>query len=333
MFIVTLTAAQSGCYSQRILNEKSYFSVQNIEIFDKLPHMNTTIEEWEILQAIVQLGSFGVAARQLNRSQSTISYAIARLQDRLGIQLMELKGRKAQLTEAGRVLLADAEPHLAGFHELEQRARSLASGGVSEIRLSVDSIFPNERLFASLFQFAQRFPHVHPKVRQATFLSSETEFSAHSAHLCVAALTSREYYAKPIMDIRVLAVARSDHSLHSLPRLLSRIDLVRHTIVTIEGGASGSTKRQPRSPAQHFLSVTTIEAAIDAVRSGLCFGWLPIHRIQPYLDSGELIPLRLPVGGIREVRLNIICRDLSPGSREVNSLAELLGIDRDLELI
>src|SRR5512137_390299 len=114
------------------------------------PFVNSTLEEWEILRAVVQLGGFAPAAEQLNRSQSTISYAIARLQERLGVRLLELKGRKAQLTEVGRVLLADAEPHLAGFQQLEQRARSLASGGETEIRVSVDSIFPNDRLFAAL---------------------------------------------------------------------------------------------------------------------------------------------------------------------------------------
>jgi DNA-binding transcriptional LysR family regulator len=103
--------------------------------------------------------------------------------------------------------------------------------------------------------------------------------------------------------------------------------------VTIEGAASGSGKRQPRSPAQRFLSVTTIEAAIDAVRSGLCFGWLPVYRIQPHLDSGKLLPVRIPAGSTREVRLNIICKDLNPSSRELSALAELLGTNRDLELI
>jgi len=295
--------------------------------------MNTTLEGWEILQVIVHLGSFAAAAQQLNRSQSTISYAISRLQDQVGIKLLELKDRRAHLTEAGRVLLADAEPHLAGFHQLEQRARSLSSGGESEIRLSVDSIYPNERLFAALFEFSRRFPYVHPKLRQATFLSSEAEFSAHGVHICIAALTSREYYAQPILGIKMLAVARRDHPLHSLLRPASRIDLLQHTIVTIEGSASSGGRRQPRSPAQRFLSVTTIEAAIDAVRSGLCFGWLPVYRIQSYLDARELLPLHMPVGGAREVRLNIICRDLSPGSRELSALAELLGINQNLELI
>jgi hypothetical protein len=40
--------------------------------------MKTTLDEWEILQAVVQLGGFAPAAEQLNRSQSTISYAVPR---------------------------------------------------------------------------------------------------------------------------------------------------------------------------------------------------------------------------------------------------------------
>src|SRR5215469_15811800 len=69
--------------------------------------MRTTLDEWEILQTVVQLGGFAPAAKQLNRSQSTISYAIARLQEQLGIKLFEIKERRAHLTEFGRALLAD----------------------------------------------------------------------------------------------------------------------------------------------------------------------------------------------------------------------------------
>ncbi|MGA3162570.1 MAG: LysR family transcriptional regulator [Terracidiphilus sp.] len=295
--------------------------------------MNTTLDEWEILHAVVQLGGFAQAAEQLNRSQSTISYAVARLQEQLGITLFEQKGRKAHLTEAGRVLLAGAEPHLTGFHQLEQRARSLASGGQSEIRLSVDTIFPNERLFAALTEFARSFPYVHLKLRQTTFLSADSEFSAHNAHLCVAGLMSREYFVKPILDIRMLAVARRDHPLSSLKREVSRIDMMQHMLVIIEGIGASNTKRQPRSPAQRFMPVSTIEAAIDAVRSGFSFGWLPVYRIQPYLDSAEFCPLRMPVGSTRDVRLSLVCEDSNFGSKELSALAELLGRNRELEVI
>ena len=134
--------------------------------------MDTTLDAWEILQTVVQLGGFAPAAKKLNRSQSTISYAIGRLQEQLGVRLFEIHGRKAQLTEAGRVLLADVEPHLAGFHELEQRARVMASGGASEIRISVDSIFPDDRLFEVLAAFF------------AQFSARQTEATAGNVSLC-----------------------------------------------------------------------------------------------------------------------------------------------------
>jgi DNA-binding transcriptional LysR family regulator len=293
--------------------------------------MRTTIDEWEILQAVVQLGGFAPAAKQLNRSQSTISYAIARLQEQLGIRLFEIKGRRAHLTELGRVLLADVEPHLEGFHQLEQRARSLASGGETEVRLSVDSIYPNERLFAALAEFARLFPHVQPKLRQGTFLSADAEFTVYNAQLCINALLSREFFSKPIIAIRMVAVARHDHPLHTTKRKLNRPDLMQHMLVSIEGAASGTLKHQPRVPAQRVLQVTSIEAAIDAVRSGLCFGWLPAYRVQTDLANGKLLPLCLPAGGTREVRLNLVCKDLSVLSREVNVLADLLGFNRSLE--
>ena len=293
--------------------------------------MRTTLDEWEILQAVVQLGGFAPAAKQLNRSQSTISYAVARLQEQLGIKLFEIKGRRAHLTELGRVLLADVEPHLEGFHQLEQRARSLASGGETEIRISVDSIYPNERLFAALAEFARLFPYVQPKLRQGTFLSADTEFSVHNAQLCIAALLSREFFSKPILSIGMVGVARRDHALHAIKRKLNRPDLMQHMLVTIEGTASGTLKHQPRVPAQRVLQVTSIEAALDAARSGLCFGWLPAYRIAAELASGELRPLRLSAGGTREVRLNLVYKDLSSLSREVNVLADLLGFNRELE--
>jgi DNA-binding transcriptional LysR family regulator len=93
---------------------------------------------------VVHLAGFTPAAEKLHRSQSTISYAIERLEEQLGVELFDLRGKKACLTEAGRALLAEAEPYVTGFRQIEHRARSLAAGKGLEIRLSVD-IASNKR--------------------------------------------------------------------------------------------------------------------------------------------------------------------------------------------
>lgn len=314
-------------------NEKPESWRSFIDLFDRIAPVNTSLDGWEALQMVVQFGSFAAAAEKLNRSQSTVSYAIGRLQDQLGIRIFQVKGRRARLTEAGRALLADAEPLLGGFSRLEERARSLVSGGQSEIRLSVDSMYPSEKLFAALASFTQSYPWVHPALRQGTFLSSATEFLSHDADLCITGLPTSEYFVKPVLEVRMQAVARFDHPLQASKRRLSRLDLIQHLAVIIEGIASGEPRRQPRIPSQRSLTVNTIEAAIHAVRSGLCFGWLPVYRIPAYIDDGELVPLNLPVGGMRRATFHLVCRDLDASSPEQTGLAELLGLNRALQVI
>jgi len=295
--------------------------------------MNTTVDQWEALHAVVQWGGFGPAAAHLNRSQSTISYAIRRLQEQIGIRVFELVGRRARLTESGRALLAEAEPLLSGFVSLEGRARALASGGESEIGLAVDSIYPNERLFSALAEFTRLYPHVRLKLHQGVFMSSADAFATHGAHLCITGLVPSEYSSKPILDIRLLAVARTNHPLLKKGRQLTGVDLIQHLMVVIEGTEGPAPRKQPQSPSQRYLGVDSIEAGIDAVRSGLCFGWLPIYRIRPYLTSGEMIPLRLPVGGERIRRVSLVYADMGSTGQEKSALAKLLGANRDLEVV
>jgi DNA-binding transcriptional LysR family regulator len=287
--------------------------------------MNTTLDEWEALQAVVQCGGFGPAAAHLSRSQSTISYAIRRLEERIGVRLFEHVGRKAQLTESGRALLADVEPLLFGFVSLEHRARALGSGGEAEICLAVDMIYPNDLLFSALATFAELYPHVRVKLLQDSFISPTDMFANQEADLCIApGRMSHEYFCQPILNVRLAAVARADHPLLQLTRQLTRGDLIKHLAVTITSreGKLPQTQRLPHS--QRYFPVSTVESWIDAVRGGLCFGWLPVHKIQAYLGSGELVRLPLAVGAQRDHTVYLVYPDIHPTGKERTALASLL---------
>lgn len=171
------------------------------------------------------------------------------------------------------------------------------------------------------------------RLRQGTFLSADSEFSLHNAQVCVTGLITREIFVRPILVVGMIAVARLEHPLLSIHRRVSRSDLMQNTLVAIESVASGSLKQQPRLPAQRVLLVGTIDSAISAVRSGLCFGWLPRYRIHAELENGEFVEIPLPAGKTRDVRLNLVCRDVSASNSEVNALAELLGMNREPEAI
>ena len=43
--------------------------------------IKTSLEQWETLHAVVEEGSFALAAERLNKSQSSVSYTLAKLQE------------------------------------------------------------------------------------------------------------------------------------------------------------------------------------------------------------------------------------------------------------
>ena len=110
----------------------------------------TTLEQWRVLQAIVDAGGFAQAAQELHRSQSSVSYAVARLQEQVGVPLLAQEGRRMQLTPAGAVLLRDAKHLLDSMTELERKAKVLENGWEPVVRLAVDGLYPTGLLLQVL---------------------------------------------------------------------------------------------------------------------------------------------------------------------------------------
>lgn len=118
----------------------------------KIPRV--TLEQWAALQAVVDEGSFAQAAEALNKSQSSISYALKGMQEQLPVELLRLQGRKAELTAAGETLLRRARTLLEDAHKLETLAATLSQGWEPEVKLAVELIFPPELLLEALAEFA-----------------------------------------------------------------------------------------------------------------------------------------------------------------------------------
>src|SRR3989338_9375835 len=105
-----------------------------------------TLDQWRTLQAVVDHGGFAQAAEVLHRSQSSVSYTVARMQEQLGVPLLRIDGRKAVLTDAGDVLLRRSRQLVLQASPLEDLAYNLDQGWEAEVRLVVDAAYPTERL-------------------------------------------------------------------------------------------------------------------------------------------------------------------------------------------
>jgi DNA-binding transcriptional LysR family regulator len=97
--------------------------------------MQYSPEAMEAFASAAALGSFSAAARQLNKSQSTISTAIANLEADLDLTLFDRTSRLPVLTPAGRRVLAHVQEILAASERLE--ALSVRLSDKVEPRLTV----------------------------------------------------------------------------------------------------------------------------------------------------------------------------------------------------
>ncbi|EPF6608843.1 LysR family transcriptional regulator [Klebsiella aerogenes] len=279
----------------------------------------TTLEQWALLEKVIELGSFAKAAEETNRSQSSVSYNLALLQERLGVALLAPSGRRAVLTPAGELLLNQVKPLLKAFSWVETHAATLRNGARTRLDLVVDSIFPRQRLFAILRQFQQRYPQT--QVRLTEVLENVDEASAVRSEADVMVLTRRQDITgrgEWLMNIDFIAVAHRDHPLSQSDELLDDNALAPWPLIRIadRSGDASSTR--------DAWTFSTIDAAIDAVLYQVGFGWLPEERIRAHLEQGVLKALQLSHGARRATPLHLIVkRDLAPLDEQVTTLLDL----------
>jgi DNA-binding transcriptional LysR family regulator len=120
-----------------------------------------TVTQLRYFLASVEHGSFAAAAEAMYIAAPSVSEQIKRLETRLGVVLFTRTNRALQLTDAGRLLVPQAERILAQMGELVDAAlgiRSLGGGTVSFGTFSSAHLYLRPTLIA-------RFHREHPDVR------------------------------------------------------------------------------------------------------------------------------------------------------------------------
>ncbi|MFJ3456606.1 LysR family transcriptional regulator [Scandinavium goeteborgense] len=269
----------------------------------------TTLEQWAILEKVVDLGSFARAADALHRSQSSVSYNLSLLQERLGVTLLIPQGRRAVLTPAGELLLNRVRPLLNAFSHVEMRAANLQDGMRTRLKLVVDCIFPRGRLFAILRKFQQAYPRI--QVQLTEVLESTQQDAEVFTEADILIVTRRQDIngrGEWLMNIDFVAVAHHEHPLFATPAPLTEDILSLYPLIRM------ADSRESAVTASDAWTFSTVDAAIEAVMSEVGYGWLPQAHIRSQLETGSLKVLPLSHGIRRATPLHLIVREelLSP---------------------
>ena len=259
----------------------------------KLP--KTTLEQWATLIAVHEEQSFAAAAERLNKSQSSISYNIKRLNESLPVDAIRLKGRKAELTEQGKVLLRKAYCLLETANDIETSARYLSAGWEAELTIAVDALIYVPEVLNKLASFSNQYPQTRLRILETTLSATDEALFEKKAQLAYVARIPQGFMGAPIGSAKKLLVAHPKHAIFAKQQALTENELRQYRQIVVRD--SGIKRNQDAGwlGAEQRWTVSSFSSLIDAVKNQVGFASIPERFIRQELESGELkqVPLQL----------------------------------------
>lgn len=265
--------------------------------------------------AVADTESFSSAARRLGLPKSSISRAIARLEDDLGVRLFHRTTRRVSLSTAGAALLGEIRPELAALERAlgEVPEREEQPSGHLKVAAPVDyGVFVVAELAS---RFVARYPHVSVEVRLSNQLVDLVEggfdlaLRISTGRLADSSLSARkagpitmQMYAAPTYLAR-RGAPRSPDDLAGHEWVLFRTA----TPIRLEG-PSGASSVTPRGR----LIGDEMSFVREAARAGAGIAALPTFLAEADVAAGQLAPV-LPRWTLRSGTLWIV----SPSARKV----------------
>lgn len=107
-----------------------------------------------------KLGSLAATARELNLTPPAISKRLARLEQRLGVRLLNRTTRSISLTAEGELYLTNAQRILGEIEEMERQVSSSRSEPKGLLRVNAPLGFGRTHISPAISSFVKRYPEV-----------------------------------------------------------------------------------------------------------------------------------------------------------------------------
>lgn len=243
---------------------------------------------------VVETGGFTRAAEQLGLPASSVSRAVAKLEDDLGVTLLERTTRKVSLTDAGKAFFERARDALAGLEEANNLALDAAREIHGVVRVAVPPEFGGK--LGSIFS---AFAVANPRVRiEVTFTARGMELVGDLVDVAVvigrlpdsSLLTRRlgestdKLYASP-----------SYVKANGMPRKVS--ELSRHeAVLTRAVAGEGRWELSGPKGSEHVdvhgrMIGDHLQFTIDAATAGLGIALLPSWIGDPLVAEDKLVAI------------------------------------------
>tara|TARA_B100000131_G_C18091527_1_gene602393 strand:- start:41 stop:994 length:954 start_codon:yes stop_codon:yes gene_type:complete len=265
-----------------------------------MPELPFTLDQLRILKAIAAQGSFKKAADMLYVTQPAVSLQIQNLEKQLEITIFDRGGRKALLTEAGKLLLDYCERILNQCDEACKAIEDLNSLKGGTLVIGASQTTGTYLMPRMIGLFRQKYPDV--SVQLQVHSTRRTGWSVANGQIDLAIIGGQLpadleglLQIIPYATDEVALVLPSTHIL-AKNKELTKEDLYKLNFVTLD---SQSTTRKVVDKLlkdsgldiqrlKIEMELNSLEAIKNAVQSGLGAAFLPVVSIERELSAGSL---------------------------------------------
>ncbi len=290
------------------------------------------LDEMAVFAEVVEAESFSGAARELGISKSAVSKQVGRLEDRLGVRLLNRTTRRLSLTEAGETFYQASRRVLDQAEAAETAVSSLAAAPRGHLKLNAPMSFGFLHLAKAIPLFHARYPQI---VVDATLNDRFVDLVEEGYDLAIRIGEMRDssLVARRLAPSRAVLCASPDYlARHGAP--LRPEDLAGHDCLIYSNldyrdewrfaGPRGQSAVKVQGP----FHANNGDALCAVALAGLGIVRLPSFIVGEHLLAGRLVPLLcdrpLPAQGIYAVYPH--SRNLSAKVRAfVDFLAEHFG--------
>jgi len=256
-----------------------------------------SLEGLALLRSVVEAGSFVRAGEALGLTQSAVSRAVARLEERVGVRVFRRTARSISLTEEGLRFYESVAPHLAAIEEATLQAAGSATQVRGRLRVNVDGGIGQFVLTPGLGPFLERHPELSVEVsvrdRMGDLVREGFDVSVRFGVPEASALKARL-----LMRTRVVTCASPKYlARHGVPRVPG--DIEAHACVLMRDHAAGRPfawefvrgKKIVPVKAAGQLMVNDAGALVAACVAGQGIAQILEPYTRAFISSGQLTQL------------------------------------------
>ena len=256
-----------------------------------------TLDQLHVLIQVVETGSFTAAARKMNRALSVVSYTVGNLEAQLGVALFDrTSSRRPQLTEAGKVVLAEARSVVGGVNNLRAKVAGMSQGLEGELHVALDSLLSSARMVDALTAFSEEYPTVRLYMHVETLGAVANLVIGKTATIGISGQRTEnfdELLRISVGSLRMVPVAGARHPLASADGNLP--GAAREHVQLVVYDRSPLTKGKDFSViASRTWRLADLYAKHVLLRAGIGWGVMPLAMVKDDLAEGVLVLLDIP---------------------------------------